>query len=133
MPKTDNARTRAVAWGRTVGVVLRKRFGRTGDVIELLPEEKPPGGKPTPVLVLPVQAVDRLIAALLELKVLMKDGGTYNSGVLRVQLVDGSGVPCEIEELTETGRQLARGAAEQLIEEIDDAGDIRDLEDEPCL
>jgi hypothetical protein len=68
----------------------------------------------------PVPAVPRLIEALLALKVANRDGSNYNSGVMRVAVVDGSGVETEVEDLTDTGRQVVRSAAERLIEEIEE-------------
>lgn len=106
-------RDREVHFGKRQGVRLTKRFAKGIDRIVIRPFGKGDS------FALPVTCIDRMIASLLELKVLMKDGSEYNSGCLRAALIDGSGREVAVEDLTEGGRQDAAYQARLLAEEIE--------------
>lgn len=93
---------------------LQKRFGPQAAAIVISQL-----GSNTAVT-LPESAIDRLIEALLELKVLMKDGSTYNSGALRLAVLDGSGIEATVAELNDNGRHNVHSQAQQLIAEIEE-------------
>jgi hypothetical protein len=115
--KTSNADfVREISYGkRRGGIKLIKRFKDTINEIEVRSLD----GKKR-LTRIPVLVVDRLIQSLLELKVKMKDGSNYNSGLIRLAVVDGSGIESEIEDLNETGRGVVLGLARHLIETVED-------------
>jgi hypothetical protein len=115
MPESNEDFIRVVRFGQNRGGIrLVKNFGPRFNTIQL---RSLSGAK---VLTsIPETVVDTLITSLLELKVKMKDGSNYNSGFLRLAVVDGSGVESKIEELGQTGRGAVAGMARHLLEEFD--------------
>lgn len=114
MAKKKQDTVRTVYFAQSTGLRLTKRFGPVDAIVVRALGDK------RVVAVIPETGIDRLIAALLELKVLTADGGTYNSGAMRVALIDGSGVEVPVRNLTDGGKGNAVYLARRLIEEIEE-------------
>lgn len=126
--KTQKFNQRDVYFDEKSGIRLTKRFPAGESILSHIVVTR--FGLQPKNIAIPETAIDRMISSLLELKVLMADGKNYNSGSMRVALLDGSGVEFDVKELSDTGKGNAIGLAKHLIEEIEDADDEEEDEDD---